>query len=325
MELGTPAIHTLDLAKHYGSTIALDGLSMTVQQGEVFGFLGPNGAGKTTAVKLLVGLTQPTKGEAWVLGTSAGDLEARRRIGYLPELFRYQDWLTGREVLDLHCRLAGISKSARAEQIEHALEVSGLAGRGDDRVGTYSKGMQQRLGLGVALLGHPDVVFLDEPTSALDPVGRHDVREIIRDLKTRGATVFLNSHLLAEVEQVCDRVAIVDKGRLIAIGSLDELRGSARAVRIRAAGLDETMLQTMRRFGDIHFEEASIIIRGVEDDVVPEIVARLVELGARIYAVQPAGTLEDSFLNLLQGQPHEMDREAARTAEATPATRESPS
>ena len=164
-----PAIHTLDLAKHFGSTIALSRLSMSVAQGEVFGFLGPNGAGKTTAVKLLVGLSAPSGGEGWVLGAPLGDISVRKRIGYLPELFRYQDWLSAREVLALHTKLAGIPRDRRQSQVDHALEIAGLTTRGEDRVGTYSKkGMQQRLGLGVALLGAPDIVFLDEPTSALD-------------------------------------------------------------------------------------------------------------------------------------------------------------
>src|SRR5579871_6491417 len=178
-----PAISTLNLAKRYRKVTALADLTMTVPRGEVFGFLGPNGAGKTTAVKLLVGLAYPTAGEGMVLGAPLGDREARRRIGYLPELFRYQDWLSAREVLALHCALLGVPRRARAALIKDALEVVGLAARAGDRVGTYSKGMQQRLGLGVALVSRPDLVLLDEPTSALDPVGRHDVRTIITLLK----------------------------------------------------------------------------------------------------------------------------------------------
>ncbi|HEV3309573.1 MAG TPA: ABC transporter ATP-binding protein [Chloroflexota bacterium] len=299
-----PAIRTLDLAKRYGSTVALTNLTMTVGKGEAFGFLGPNGAGKTTAVKLLVGLSAPTGGEAWVLDAPVGNLDVRKRIGYLPELFRYQDWLTGREVLELHCRLARLPKGERRDHVDHALELSGLRDRRNDRVGTYSKGMQQRLGLGAALLGHPEVVFLDEPTSALDPVGRHDVREIIRDLKSRGVTVFLNSHLLSEVEQVCDRVAIVNRGKVIAIGTLEELRGATKQVRISAGGLDETALQAVRRFGEFRFDENSLVVSGVEDDDVPDLVARLVACGARIFSVQPAGSLEESFLSLIEEEEH---------------------
>jgi ABC-2 type transport system ATP-binding protein len=276
---------------------------MTVPRGEIFGFLGPNGAGKTTSVKLLVGLVYPTSGEAWVLGAPLGDRETRRRIGYLPELFRYQDWLSAREALQLHCELAGIPKAQRRGEIDDALEIVGLASRANDRVGTYSKGMQQRLGLGVALLGQPELVLLDEPTSALDPVGRHDVREIIRDLKRRGTTVFLNSHLLSEVEQVCDRVAVIDKGRVIAIGTMDELRGAVNLVRLRLGGLDAAGLERLRRFGEVSAEEDWYVICGMCRDDVPSLVDELVGLGARIYAVEPTQqTLEDRFLQLLEGE-----------------------
>jgi ABC-2 type transport system ATP-binding protein len=225
--MADPAIETVDLAKRYGRITALVGLSMRVERGSIFGFLGPNGAGKTTAVKLLLGLARPTSGEASVLGAPISDRAAhraaRRRVGYLPELFRYQGWLTAREVLETHCALAGIDPHARPREIASALETVGLADRADDRVQGFSKGMQQRLGLGVALLGSPELVVLDEPTSALDPVGRRDVRQIISALRDRGMTVFLNSHLLSEVERVCDHVAIVNEGRVLASGPLPEL------------------------------------------------------------------------------------------------------
>jgi ABC-2 type transport system ATP-binding protein len=221
------AIETIDLAKRYGRITALVGLSMRVERGSIFGFLGPNGAGKTTAVKLLLGLARPTSGEAIVLGAPVSDgtahRAARRRVGYLPELFRYQGWLSAREVLDVHCALAGMDEAERPREIASVLETVGLADRAGDRVQTFSKGMQQRLGLGIALLGSPDLVVLDEPTSALDPVGRRDVREIISSLRDRGTTVFLNSHLLSEVERVCDHVAIVNEGRVLASGPIAEL------------------------------------------------------------------------------------------------------
>src|SRR5579875_2508400 len=298
--VSTPAITTIDLAKRYRTTTALTGLSMTVPRGEVFGFLGPNGAGKTTAVKLLLGLSRPTAGEGWVLGAPLGDRETRRRIGYLPELFRYQDWLNAREVLGLHCELAGIPPARRGAEVDAALQTVGLSERGKDRVGTFSKGMQQRLGLGVALLGAPELVFLDEPTSALDPVGRHDVREIIRALKRRGTTVFLNSHLLTEVEQVCDRVAVIDKGRVIALGTMDDLRGGRNVVRLRLTDLDGRVESALRCFGEVDVEEEWYTIRGIDPDRIPQLVAQLVQLGAAVHAVEPARqTLEDRFLQLL--------------------------
>ncbi|HKY51253.1 MAG TPA: ABC transporter ATP-binding protein [Candidatus Limnocylindria bacterium] len=301
--IDAPAIRTQDLAKRYGSITALAGLTMTIPRGDVFGFLGPNGAGKTTAVKLLLGLTPPTSGDAEVLGAAIGDREALRRVGYLPELFRYQSWLTAREVLGVHCELAGIDRAAWPREIEDALAIVGLADRGSGRIGTFSKGMQQRLGLGVALLGAPDLVVLDEPTSALDPVGRHDVREIIRGLGERGTTVFLNSHLLSEVEQVCDRVAIVDRGRVVAEGSLDDLLGGD-TVRIRATDLEREARAALSRFGQLDADGEWLVIRGIDSERVPELVAEIVRRGGRVYAVEPRHeSLEDRFLRLL-GQPN---------------------
>jgi ABC-2 type transport system ATP-binding protein len=297
-----PAIETRDLAKRYKETVALAGLTMTVPRGEVFGFLGPNGAGKTTAVKLLLGLARPSGGQASVLGAPIGDLDARRRIGYLPELFRYQAWLHAREVLAAHCELAGLPPNRWAADIARVLELVGLVERAGDRVGGFSKGMQQRLGIAVALLGDPEVVFLDEPTSALDPVGRADVRALIHHLRERGVTVFLNSHLLGEVERVCDRVAIVDRGRVIVEGTIEELLGS-RSVRVRATGLDGTAQANLGRFGPLTIDGDWLTIRPIEAERVPEIVAAIVAAGGRVYVVEPGrATLEDRFLALLQAE-----------------------
>jgi ABC-2 type transport system ATP-binding protein len=280
--------------------VALAGLSMTVPRGEIFGFLGPNGAGKTTAVKLLLGLARPTGGEAWVLGARVGDVGARRRVGYLPELFRYQGWLTAREVAALHCELAGMPRAAWSEEIETQLATVGLAERADDRVATFSKGMQQRLGLGIALIGRPELVLLDEPTSALDPVGRHDVRAVLRGLKERGVAVFLNSHLLSEVELVCDRVAIVDRGRVIATGPLRDLLTDG-AVRVRATGLADDHVSALSRFGRVAADGEWLTFRGMRADAVPDLVAEIVRRGGRVYAVeQRHETLEDRFLRFLE-------------------------
>ena len=276
---------------------------MTVPRGEIFGFLGPNGAGKTTSVKLLLGLLRPSSGEAWLLGETIGDLETRRRIGYLPELFRYQGWLDAREVLALHCELAPLERSTWKEEIETALATVGLSDRAHDRVNTFSKGMQQRLGLAAALVGKPELVFLDEPTSALDPVGRHDVREIIRGLSARGTAVFLNSHLLSEVEQVCDRVAVVDRGRVIASGTMDELL-SGTAVRVRVGGLDGDARTKLAGFGPLDDEGEHLTFTKLDVERVPELVSTIVSLGGRIYEVAPRHqTLEDRFLQLLHEEP----------------------
>jgi ABC-2 type transport system ATP-binding protein len=290
----------MELSKRYRNTVALDGLSMTVERGEVFGFLGPNGAGKTTAVKLLLGLARPTGGEAMVLGAPAGDRETRRQIGYLPELFRFQSWLTAREVLVLHCRLMQLPRPRWAGEVDEALQTVGLADRGDDKVGTFSKGMQQRLGLGVALLGEPVLVVLDEPTSALDPVGRHQVRTIIRGLRDRGATVFLNTHLLAEAEHVCDRVTIISKGRAVATGTLSELRAQRPTVRLQVTGLPGGWWQPLAGFG--RWTEAGdwLLVEDMAPGQVPELVAAIVSLGGQVEAVVPEQqSLEERFLELL--------------------------
>jgi ABC-2 type transport system ATP-binding protein len=300
---GSPAIHTIELSKRYRAVVALAGLSMTVARGEVFGFLGPNGAGKTTAVKLLLGLSRPTGGEAMVLGAPAGDIETRRQIGYLPELFRFQSWLTAREVLVLHCRLMRMARQRWTAAADDALHVVGLDGRGDDKVGTFSKGMQQRLGLGVALLGEPALVVLDEPTSALDPVGRHHVRVIIRELRDRGTTVFLNTHLLEEAEHVCDRVTIINKGRSVATGTLAELKVRRPSARLRVTGLPGGWWRRLGSFGRWTEEMPDgdwLLVEEMAAGRVPELVSAIVALGGRVEAVIPEHqSLEESFLKLL--------------------------
>ncbi len=296
----SPAIYAVALSKRFGDTVAVKSLSMTVQRGEVFGFLGPNGAGKTTVVKLLLGLARPSGGEALVLGAPLGDRETRRQIGYLPELFRFQPLLTATEVLRLHCRLLALPRTAWKEEAPSALKTVGLLERGDDRVGSFSKGMQQRLGLGVALLGDPKLVVLDEPTSALDPVGRHDVREIIRGLRDQGATVFLNTHLLEEAEHVCDRVAVIDKGTSIATGTLDELLGRHGRVRLKVGGLGESWWSGLGRFGRWQRERGSLVVEGIDPSRIADLVNAVVALGGRVEAVIPEQqSLESRFLELL--------------------------
>lgn len=296
----SPAIHAMGLSKRFDDIIAVQELDMTVYRGEVFGFLGPNGAGKTTVVKMLLGLVQPSGGEALLLGAPLGDRDARRRIGYLPELFRFQALLTGDEVLKLHCRLLGLPRESWRAQIGQVLETVGLSGRSGRRVGTFSKGMQQRLGLGVALLGDPALVILDEPTSALDPVGRHDVREIVRNLRDKGVTVFLNTHLLEEAEHVCDRVAVIDKGCTIATGTLGELLGSQTRVRLLVKDLPQGWWHALSGFGAWREESEWLVIEGMDPTAVAEVVAQTVSLGGRVEAVVPEHqSLETRFLELL--------------------------
>jgi ABC-2 type transport system ATP-binding protein len=281
-----PVIDTHGLAKRYGRTDALVDLTLRVEPGEIFGFLGPNGAGKTTAVKLLLGLARASGGGGTVLGSPLGDRRARREIGYLPELFRYQPWLRAREVVELHGRLRSVDGGGAVspEDIDAVLSTVDLADRAGDQVGGFSKGMQQRLGLAVALLGAPRLVILDEPTSALDPVGRADVRTIVRRAADAGSTIFLNSHLLTEVERVCDRVAIIDRGELLAEGRPDEL-ARPHGVEVETDG------------GTQQFE-------GATREEVPAIVERLVAAGERIYEVRLVrSTLEDAYLAVVEHEP----------------------
>ena len=229
-----PAVWCSGLRKRYGRRPAVEDVSLEVGRGEVVGLLGPNGAGKTTVIKMLLGLVRPDAGEVMLLGRPAADPAARARVGYLPELFRYQPWLSAAEVLALHVRLSGVDVPAQEQR--DCLALVGLAERAGDRVGGFSKGMQQRLGLAVALVARPELVVLDEPTSALDPLGRVDVRDIVLALKSRGVAVLLNSHLIGEVERVCDRVVILDRGRVAASGTLAELLGQ-RELRLQLTDL----------------------------------------------------------------------------------------
>ena len=276
----TAAFSCQELEKRYGATVALGGVDLSVEPGELVGLLGPNGAGKSTLVKIACGLVRASAGSAQVAGAPAGSPEARAAIGYLAELFRFPGWLRADELLGLHQRLSGSSGGA-AERAE-LLSLVGLGADAATRVEAMSKGMQQRLGVAQALVGSPQLLMLDEPTSALDPVGRRVVRDLLLELKTRGVSVLLNSHLLSEVERVCDRVAILVDGRIVARGSPAEL-ARARGVEIEVEG-------GVRSFPD------------AERDSVPEIVARLVTSGERVYGVRVlSSTLEDTYLEAVAG------------------------
>ncbi|MEV4703341.1 ABC transporter ATP-binding protein [Actinoplanes sp. NPDC049316] len=296
-----PAVWCSGLRKRYRRRTAVDGVSLTVGRGEVVGLLGPNGAGKTSVIKILLGLVRPDAGEVLLLGRPSRDPRARARVGYLPELFRYQPWLTAAEVLNLHIRLTGATVPA-ADRRE-SLGLVGLADRAGDRVGGFSKGMQQRLGLAVALVTGPDLVVLDEPTSALDPVGRADVRDVLLSMRERGVAVLLNSHLIGEVERVCDRVVILDKGRVAAAGTLTELLGR-REVRLRLDGVGAEAEARLAATGDLtRSGDAYTVMLPTEPDpaTVPDLVTDLVGLGVRVHAVEPARiSLEERLLDILR-------------------------
>jgi ABC-2 type transport system ATP-binding protein len=295
------AIWCSGLRRRYGRRTAVDDVSLEVGRGEVVGLLGPNGAGKTTVIKMLLGLVRPDAGEAMLLGRPATDPAARARVGYLPELFRYQPWLGAAEVVALHVRLLGVDVPA-ARQLE-LLDLVGLAERGGDRVGGFSKGMQQRLGLAVALVAEPELVILDEPTSALDPIGRVDVRDLVLSLKQRGVAVLLNSHLIGEVERVCDRVVILDRGRVAASGTLAELLGR-RELRLRLTDLSPAAEARLAATGDVARNDGWFVVAlPAEDDgtAVPDLVRDLVAHGTRVHAVEPARiSLEERLLGILR-------------------------
>ncbi|MGQ9674182.1 MAG: ABC transporter ATP-binding protein [Chloroflexota bacterium] len=295
------AVETINLRKVYGRKVAVEGLTLTVTCGEVFGFLGPNGAGKTTVVKILMGLVYPTAGTARLLGEPIGNVAAKRRIGFLPELFRFPDWLRADELLDFHGQLAGLERHERRRRIVEVLDLVGLSSRANDRLRTFSKGMLQRIGLAQAILADPDVVFLDEPTSALDPLGRREVRDIIRHLKQQGKTVFLNSHLLSEIELVCDRVAIIDRGHVVSEGSLQKLL-ERQEVEVRVEAPTEALFQALAsRYQVLHRDGSLLTLRVENRDRIPEIADLVVRSGARLYGLSARRTsLEDLFAEVVE-------------------------
>jgi len=282
----TPALSVATLEKRYGRTSALGGVDLEVGAGELVGLLGPNGAGKSTLVKIVCGLVRPSAGRAEVCGAPAGSRAARAALGYLAELFRFPGWARAEEVLALHQRLAG-SDGGAAERAE-LLELVDLQHARDRRVEAMSKGMQQRLGLAQALVGGPRLLLLDEPTSALDPVGRRMVRELLERLRERGVAVLLNSHLLSEVELVCDRVAILAEGRVVAAGRPAEL--------VHAGGVEVETADGVQRFPQARREQ------------VPELVAGLVRDGVPIYGVRVlTSSLEEAYLEAVGGRQDEED------------------
>ena len=275
------ALAVRGLAKRYGAVEALAGVDIEVREGELVGLLGPNGAGKSTLVKIVCGLVRPSAGTAEICGLRAGSREARRSLGYLAELFRFPGWASGDEVLELHQRLAG-SQGGAAERTE-LLELVGLADARDRRVEEMSKGMQQRLGIAQALVGSPPLLLLDEPTSALDPVGRRTVRGLLEELRGRGISVLLNSHLLREIELVCDRVAILLHGKLVTEGSPAEL-AKPRGV-------------------EIETDEGTRLFEGAGREDVPRLVEELVAAGRKIYEARVlTSTLEDTYLEAVGGE-----------------------
>jgi ABC-2 type transport system ATP-binding protein len=294
------AVETRNLRKVYGRKVALADLNLTVRRGQVFGFLGPNGAGKSTAVKALVGLVRPTSGQAFLFGRPADDPAVRRAVGFLPEQFRFQEWMSGEEFLDLHGRLAGLDAPTRRRGIDETLALVGLAEQRRDLLRTFSKGMLQRIGIAQAVIADPDLVILDEPTSALDPIGRRDVRDIIRHLKTAGKTVFLNSHLLSEVEMVCDQAAIVSRGRVLADGALKDLLGRRELDLRVSAPSNGLMHEISARWKVLSAQGGMISLEVKSDDDAADVAEVVARHGARLYSLVPQrASLEELFVRVV--------------------------
>jgi ABC-2 type transport system ATP-binding protein len=295
------AIQTQGLRKVYGQKVAVRRLTLEVPRGEVFGFLGPNGAGKTTSIRILLGLAAPTDGRAWVLGRPAGDVAIRRKIGFLPEHFRFYDWLTATELLRFHGRLYGMSPAVLCQRVPALLDLVGLTDHADKRLRDFSKGMLQRIGLAQALLNDPELIILDEPTSGLDPVGRRLVRDVIKAQRERGATVFLNSHLLSEVEITCDRVAFIKHGELLETRELRGVGEEALRVCMRARKLSEEAINGLSPWASsVRLEGERLTFTVGSGEVLPEIVRFLVGRGVDVYEVIPQRTsLEELFLQIV--------------------------
>ena len=281
--------------------MAVRNLSLTVRRGEIFGFLGPNGAGKSTSIKMLLGLVKPTGGEALVLGAPSGSVDIRRKIGFLPEDFRFYTWLTASELLELHGRLCGMSALRLAERIPALLELVGLTPHREKRLREFSKGMSQRIGLAQALIHDPELIFLDEPTSGLDPMGRRLVRDVVRAQRERGATVFLNSHLLSEVEITCDQVVFIKQGEVVGSHDLRTECGGEIRVVVLVQNLPAETITGLTRWGSSIEKQGDLLTFSARsEEVLPEVHRYLAASGADIFSFTPERlSLEELFLKIM--------------------------
>lgn len=299
--MSTLAISTERLRKLFGNKIAVRGLTLDVRRGEVFGFLGPNGAGKSTSVKMLLGLVKPTGGQAQLLGQPIGHRKTRAKIGFLPEHFRFYDWLTSVELLRLHGQLYDIPAQVLRWRIPLMLDTVGLLPHHDKQLRHFSKGMLQRIGLAQALLNEPDLLFLDEPTSGLDPVGRRLVRDIIKAQQDRGATVFLNSHLLSEVEVTCTRVAFIKAGEVIEARDVSSFTEERNRILARVHNLSDDTVSGLHTWASHIIKDGEHLTVNLRSpDLAPQVLRYLVEQGVEVFEFTPQRlSLEDRFLEIL--------------------------
>jgi ABC-2 type transport system ATP-binding protein len=303
------AIETVALTKRYGSLTAVNKLDLRVERNTIHGFLGPNGAGKSTTIKVLVGLLTPDEGTVRVLGEEVhGDNpDVRLRMGYMPELPKFPKHLKGRELLDIYGKMCGMTTQERKEQIPKLLEMVGLKGREKDLIGKYSKGMQQRIGIAQALLNDPELVILDEPSLGLDPVGMVEVRELMKEVVKEGMTVFLSSHLLFEVEQICSNVTIINRGVSLASDTLQNISNKLSGpttLQIEVANLSDATVESVKKLpfaSNVSQDGKTLIIElKTHDDVRPQISQEITKSGGVIISMSLKGqSLEESFMKLV--------------------------
>ena len=292
------------MRKVYGHIIAVEDISLVTYRGEAFGFLGPNGAGKSPVVKILTGLVAPTKGAVRVLGEPINHVRSRKQVGYLPEFPSFHRWFKAREFLEFHGRLYGMRSVYLEKRITEVLEMVGLSGRENQKLGTFSKGMLQRIGLAQAIIHKPDLVILNELVSGLDPVGQRDMRELLRELKAEGTSIFLNSHLLADVEAICDRVAIINQGSILKVGAPAELFDKKKILELRVDHVNEELLKRLNAVAiNIQHEEdkPDILLIEIERDEQSADIADIVHTcGARLYTLAPRHlSLEQIFFQTI--------------------------
>ena len=313
----TSVIETHNLQKTYGHVTALKGVSVSVGPGQIYGLLGQNGAGKSTLIKILLGIVRKTDGEATLLGETAGKASVLKRVGYLPEDHQFPLYHTAGTLLDFYGQLYGLSRSDRKKKTEEALEIVGIRSRMNDKIKTYSKGMKQRVGIAQAFFHDPDVIFLDEPTDGVDPVGRKEIRDLLMKLKGEGRTVFINSHLLGEVEMICDRVAILHRGEMVREGTVAELtKQEGRFV----IGLAPNQAFPMEEVGRLGYTSQKVgerfeVTIGNDTSAIDKILSLIHDKGLLLrYLVEKKQTLEDVFVDMVDSAEPGTDGRAPRTA-----------
>jgi ABC-2 type transport system ATP-binding protein len=312
-----PVIETRELRKHYGKIEALKGVSITVEPGEIYGLLGQNGAGKTTLIKIMLGIVHKTDGDATLLGAAAGSVDVRQKVGYLPEDHRFPEYHTAFTLMDFYGQLFGVSRADRRRRIPEMLEIVGIRSRMHYRIRTYSKGMKQRLGIAQAMFHNPQVIFLDEPTDGVDPVGRREIRDLMERLRNEGKTIFLNSHLLGEVEQVCSRVAILQQGSLARQGTVAELTRQSNQFVIGLAPGQAFPTEEAGKLGyPVVASGDRFEVELIEGKSIDPILSLLHEKGLNLrHLVEKKQSLEDVFVSMVDAAEPGTDRRARKTRE----------